>query len=223
LPTAKQTAANRRNAKRSTGPRTEAGKAIASRNSFIHGLFYKHTAVLPWEQEVLFDIIADELWDDLAPQGFMERLQFEQILLAVWKLRRINSIEAGVFIGDNRVIGREHAEEAGRPLLSQWNLPYDSPCEQLPAKEKEWLRLQLDLKYFVYRPNLIDEALAFVNDIKGADALAKLRRYQTAFENSYYRALHELQHLQAIRRELADSRISLSGENPRKRPLKNVA
>jgi hypothetical protein len=31
------------------------------------------------------------------------------------------------------------------------------------------------------------------------DALGKLRRYQTATENSLYRALHELQRLQAAR------------------------
>jgi hypothetical protein len=34
----KQIQANRRNARRSTGPRTAAGKSIASRNAFRHGL-----------------------------------------------------------------------------------------------------------------------------------------------------------------------------------------
>lgn len=34
----KQIAANRRNAQRSTGPRTAAGKSVSSRNAFRHGL-----------------------------------------------------------------------------------------------------------------------------------------------------------------------------------------
>jgi hypothetical protein len=34
----KQIAANRRNAQRSTGPKTEAGKERASRNALCHGL-----------------------------------------------------------------------------------------------------------------------------------------------------------------------------------------
>lgn len=38
MATEKQIAANRRNALRSTGPRTEAGKKIASQNAFRHGL-----------------------------------------------------------------------------------------------------------------------------------------------------------------------------------------
>jgi len=38
MATEKQILANRQNAKRSTGPRTAAGKAISSRNAFRHGL-----------------------------------------------------------------------------------------------------------------------------------------------------------------------------------------
>jgi hypothetical protein len=38
MATEKQVAANRRNAQRSTGPRTAAGKSNSSRNSFRHGL-----------------------------------------------------------------------------------------------------------------------------------------------------------------------------------------
>jgi hypothetical protein len=38
MASAKQIAANRANAKRSTGPKTVLGKAISSRNAFVHGL-----------------------------------------------------------------------------------------------------------------------------------------------------------------------------------------
>ena len=38
MATAKQVAANRRNAQRSTGPRTAAGKSTSSRNALRHGL-----------------------------------------------------------------------------------------------------------------------------------------------------------------------------------------
>ena len=40
---------------------------------------------------------------------------------------------------------------------------------------------------------------ALIHDMQGPDALGKLRRYQTSDENSLYRALHELQRLQAAR------------------------
>ena len=40
----------------------------------------------------------------------------------------------------------------------------------------------------------------FVRDADGANAFSKLSRYETAIERGLYRALHELQRLQAARR-----------------------
>ena len=42
--------------------------------------------------------------------------------------------------------------------------------------------------------------LAFVRGANGADAFSKLSRYEAAIERSLYKALHELQRLQAARR-----------------------
>jgi hypothetical protein len=42
-----KTQANRRNAKRSTGPKTAAGKEISRRNAVKHGVLAEYTAILP--------------------------------------------------------------------------------------------------------------------------------------------------------------------------------
>jgi hypothetical protein len=42
----RQIAANRENAKRSTGPRSEAGKARSARNALKHGLSAEHVVML---------------------------------------------------------------------------------------------------------------------------------------------------------------------------------
>jgi hypothetical protein len=51
--------------------------------------------------------------------------------------------------------------------------------------------------------SLIEEterhAYVFRDDTRNADAIANLSRYETRIERSFYRALHELQHLQATR------------------------
>ena len=39
----------------------------------------------------------------------------------------------------------------------------------------------------------------FIRDADGANAFSKLSRYETAIERSLYKALHELQRLQAAR------------------------
>jgi len=44
-----------------------------------------------------------------------------------------------------------------------------------------------------------DLGLAFIRDGNGADAFSKLSRYESAIERSLYRALHELQRMQAQR------------------------
>ena len=40
-------------------------------------------------------------------------------------------------------------------------------------------------------------ARAFLRDSEHGDTISKFARYQTSLERSYYRALHELEHLRA--------------------------
>jgi hypothetical protein len=96
MATEAQVAANRRNALKSTGPRTAAGRAAVSRNALRHGL----TA----EQVVLFDEEADDLarYGDalrqaLDPADEVEEELVERIVLCAWRLRRVVRIEAGLF------------------------------------------------------------------------------------------------------------------------------
>lgn len=90
-----QIAANRRNAAKSTGPRTTDGKAVAARNALRHGL----TA----EQVVLFDEAAEnfaafhaELRATYAPADAIEEELVERIVVCAWRLRRAARAEAGL-------------------------------------------------------------------------------------------------------------------------------
>jgi hypothetical protein len=100
-----QVAANRRNAGKSTGPRTAAGRAVASQNALRHGL----TA----EQVVLFDEqpedlarFRDELRAALDPADEMEEQLAERIMLCAWRLRRAARLEAGLVNGEAEEIRR---------------------------------------------------------------------------------------------------------------------
>jgi hypothetical protein len=46
--------------------------------------------------------------------------------------------------------------------------------------------------------------MAFIRDANGANAFSKLSRYETTIERGLYKALHELQRLQAARRAEAN-------------------
>ena len=43
--------------------------------------------------------------------------------------------------------------------------------------------------------------VAFKKDVENADAISKLCRYEAAIERSFYKALHELQRVQAARKD----------------------
>ena len=64
MATQRQIAANRANARKSTGPRTEAGKRRAKRNALTHGLTTKDTVLITenWRD---FAHLRDDLIEDL--------------------------------------------------------------------------------------------------------------------------------------------------------------
>jgi len=88
----KQLLANQQNALCSTGPRTAAGKAVASQNAIRHGLRAAHT-VVPGEDAEEFDSFRHLMLDDLAPAGALEVMLTDRIVAAFWKLHRAGRIE----------------------------------------------------------------------------------------------------------------------------------
>ncbi len=87
-------AANRMNAKLSTGPRTPAGKARSSRNAAKFGLF-SGTFTHPGEEKEYAALRAN-LGDEFDPQTALEHAALDQICGAVWRLRRCNQLEAAI-------------------------------------------------------------------------------------------------------------------------------
>jgi len=103
-----QIAANRRNARKSTGPKSTDGKAAVARNALRHGL----TA----EQVVLFDEAGTdfaayhaELRAALDPADAVDEALVERIVLCAWRLRRACRAEAGV-INDSAETFQRHGD-----------------------------------------------------------------------------------------------------------------
>ena len=92
----KQIAANRRNARKSTGPRTARGKAIARLNGLKHGLSAR-IIVLPHEDQRAFERQRGELFERLGPDGALEGELVERLAQLLWRLARAPLAEAAVF------------------------------------------------------------------------------------------------------------------------------
>jgi len=96
MATKKQVAANRRNAKKSTGPKTEAGKRRSSKNALKHGLT-SADLLLPGEKVKAFEELRSELWRELKPARGVQQVLFERVVSAAWRLRRVTAMENLVF------------------------------------------------------------------------------------------------------------------------------
>jgi hypothetical protein len=83
-------------AERSTGPRSEAGKAISSRNSLRHGLTAKHV-LLPGDDPAEFDQLLADLTADRKPAGELELQLIAEIAASMWRLSRARRYETGHF------------------------------------------------------------------------------------------------------------------------------
>lgn len=94
----KQIEANRRNAQKSTGPRTAQGKAVSKRNALKHGILSKQVLVRGRnlrENPREFARLHQEFCDDLQPVGPVEAMLVDQIVTAHWRRMRALTAEAG--------------------------------------------------------------------------------------------------------------------------------
>jgi hypothetical protein len=116
-----QLAANRANAKKSTGPRTAQGKARSARNALKHGLLARHLVLHdgdPLEVPQEFRILLHGLIDAYRPQTPAEQAIVQTIATCYWRLRRAVRFERQAILNARQ---RVVAGAAGRPI------PFD-PC-----------------------------------------------------------------------------------------------
>ena len=94
---AKQIAANRQNAEKSTGPRTPQGRAASSMNALKHGILSRQVLVRArnlQESEKDLKALHQRFWESLQPVGPLEELLVDQIVTAHWRMRRALAAES---------------------------------------------------------------------------------------------------------------------------------
>jgi hypothetical protein len=114
MTTFRQIEANRRNALKSTGPKTEAGKEQARRNAVRHGLTAE-TVIGSLEDAEDHRQFEAAVIADYDAQSAVERELVLRLASVLWRLRRATTLETGLF-----EIQAEHLREyrQNRHLLS---------------------------------------------------------------------------------------------------------
>ena len=204
----KQITANRRNAARSTGPKSSEGKEKVRLNALQHGLLAKDV-LLPGEDAESFRGLSERMFADLQPEGELEGALVERIVSGLWRLRRLQRVEAGMFANEVYEATRDR-EDKGKRLddVSLRNALNPPPA---PTEEERQGAIE--------DAGIAEWGAAFVRDSGGVNAFSKLSRYETTIERSVFGSLHELQRLQAKRISgsdttplAADVSVSVSGE-----------
>jgi hypothetical protein len=134
MATEAQINANRENAKASTGPKTEEGKAKSSRNNTKFGLFTTNICVQPEEQED-YDNFCSKLWTTLAPADPFEEVTAAECIRNAWRLRRcamaeetLGQIVARFQASQNKARGTDH--HTADPMIYPTYLPVQTAIDR---------------------------------------------------------------------------------------------
>ena len=92
----KQIEANRRNALKSTGPKTDAGKQVSRRNAVRHGLTAE-TVLSALEDAEDYQAFEASITADYDAQSAVERELVLRLAGLLWRLRRATMMETGLF------------------------------------------------------------------------------------------------------------------------------
>ena len=144
MASASQINANRENAKASTGPKTEEGKAKSSRNNTKFGLFTTNNCVQPEEKED-YDEFCSKLWTTLAPADPVEEVTAAEFVRNAWRLRRCAMAEEslGEFVArfqasQNKARNTDHP--AADPMIYPTYLPAQTAIDRARTSAHNGMR-----------------------------------------------------------------------------------
>ena len=107
----RQIEANRGNARKSTGPRTQAGKMMSRRNAVRHGLTAE-TVIGALEDAEDYKAFEAAITADYNAQSAVERELVLRLASILWRLRRATTMETGLFeIQANHLHERQHGRQ----------------------------------------------------------------------------------------------------------------
>ena len=179
MSTQAQILANRRNAQKSTGPRSRQGKAAVSQNAVKHGLLTRQN-VISSESQADFDLYREQMLAELAPASPMESMLAERIVTLSWRLKRAGRIQ-------NQTIDALHADNTSSPLAKLTQSLFFKNHDQSQDGPS------------TSAAHLVLGRLA-IKDFANARVLDRLLMYERRIEHSLYKTLLEFQRLHLIRK-----------------------
>jgi len=197
----RQIAANRRNAARSTGPRTAGGKLRSRRNAYRHGLTAE-TVITSLESTSDYQRLEAGLFDEYRPHGAVEEALVARLASLLWRLQRATLIESGLFeIEGCALQNRTHdqlSHESSNPALEVfYRLLHKSQAGKanaVPTAEPSAAPTTMSVNAFsdadVSHRRKIDTSSVYLRLCRAhPNAMKRLGRYETALWRQFAQTL----------------------------------
>jgi hypothetical protein len=123
MATEKQIAANRQNARNSTGPCTEYGKRRSRRNAIRHGLTAE-TVIDVLEDPAAYKSLHRAIHADYRPRTNFELELVARLVSLLWRLRRSVAIESGIMSSVDKSLRKRSSMNSAQPNNQRLSLFY---------------------------------------------------------------------------------------------------
>jgi hypothetical protein len=191
MATKTQLEANRANARRSSGPKTPAGKARSRMNAVKHGLTAREV-VSRNEDPAEFEALRLGLEADFAPKMTLEHELVDRLAGLFWRLRRVPVLEACI-----------RKPSAGETLDERY-------LKELTDEELDQIT-KISGKFFAIRDNQAPTEVEM-----DAEMLGKISRHEVSLANMVTKTLLLLHAIHASRTSSEDSRRILDAAPSKK-------
>jgi hypothetical protein len=173
MSTEAQIEANRENAKLSTGPTTDEGKSISSRNHTKHGLT-SQGLIVPIGFESKVAQLDQDLRQTLLPKGPLQEIIFKRILESAWNLERCRHAEAQLSDNDPLQDAKHasHAATIQRYAKSAENSMYKG------MRELGKLQSEAHFRQEAFHEDAPQDVSEVTNVTKVASEISKIRKVQ---------------------------------------------
>jgi hypothetical protein len=204
MATKKQVEANRRNAKKSTGPKTSSGKGLASKNSLRHGLTAEQLVLWPTDDPTSWAELREKVISYCNPKDVLEEISVDRIVKALIDSSHAEQLAAAIVsdgtisqLAGRALITAKATEQGATDHLEEMNDALDEleppNGEGRPSHGKHG-----DKQRATHPPRLPRRTVE--NFVGNLNSLGLVNRYHSRSDSQLYRAMHELERLRFARR-----------------------
>ena len=194
MPSAKQIAANRANAKKSTGPKSAEGRARSSQNSRKHGLTASRM-MFDGEDPEDFKDLCEGLKGEYNPQTIVEQELVSYLASLFWRLRRVPHYEVQIALKEDQTVqAKAKRQDRLVAIADAFRMPRRPATGDEDAKAPEKPVVEPAPQKIA---PIEDErpSFSFVRELVNREALAQLERHEASLINRVMRVINQIREL----------------------------